>query len=127
MTRQKAGFKWADLINAKGNALVEWKRFLSNDVATQMARIWRISRGKAMLKRIIDAIACYKHTFEEGDIITSEIVWTRLIDAENCLIGNKGMKAKSNEACYYKIEHGMARGEKPTYQSERQLQKMGSI
>ena len=37
----------------------------------------------------------------------------------NCLIGIKGMKVKSNEACYYKIEHKMGRGEQPAYQSER--------
>ena len=58
---------------------MECKRFLSNDVGTQKARIWRISRGKDMLKRIIDVI-------EEEDIITSKIAWTGLIDAENCLI-----------------------------------------
>ena len=44
-----------------------------------------------------------------------------LIDAENCFIGIKGMKAESNEAFYYKIKHGMPRGEQPTYQSERPI------
>ena len=72
---------------------MECKRFLSNDVGTQKARIWRISRGKGMLKRIIDAIACNGHTLEEEDIITCEILWTRLIDVENCLIGIKRMKS----------------------------------
>ena len=64
MIGQKAGFKWVEFINAQGNALVEWERFLSNEVGTQKARIWRISRGKGMLKRITDAIACYKNALK---------------------------------------------------------------
>ena len=31
------------------------------------------------------------------------------------------MKAGSNEACYYKIEHGMVMCEQPTYQTERPI------
>ena len=50
MIGEKVGFKWANLINAQGNALADWKRFLSNNVGTQKARIWRINRGKSMLK-----------------------------------------------------------------------------
>ena len=74
MIGQKAGFKWVEFINAQGNALVEWERFLSNEVGTQKAGIWRISRGKGMLKRITYAIACYKNTLEEEEVTTSEIV-----------------------------------------------------
>ena len=58
---------------------------------------------------------------EEEEITTSKIVWTRLIDVENCLIGIKGMKAESNEACFYKLEHIMVRGKQPTYQRERSI------
>ena len=68
MIGQKAGFKWANLINAQGNALADWKRFLSNDVGTQKARIWRINRGKGMLMRIIDAIARCRQTLEDEAI-----------------------------------------------------------
>ena len=121
MIGQKAGFKWAELINAQGNALVEWERFLSNDVGTQKARIWRISRGKGMLKRITDAISCYRNTLEEEEVTTSKTEWTGLIDAENCLIGIKGMKVDSNEVFYYKLEHGMIRDEQPTFQGERPI------
>ena len=63
----------------------------------------------------------YRHTLEEEEITTSKIVWTRLIDVENCLIGIKGMKAESNEACFYKLEHIMVRGKQPTYQRERSI------
>ena len=59
-----------------------------------------------MLKRITYAIARNKQTLEDEDIITSKIEWTGLVDARNYLIRIKGMKARSNEACYYKIEHG---------------------
>ena len=31
------------------------------------------------------------------------------------------MKAESNEACYYKIDHGMAICEQPAYQTERAI------
>ena len=72
-----------------------------------------------MLKRITYAIACYRNTLEEEEVTTSEIAWTWLIDAENCLIGIKGMKVESNEVCYYKLEHGMVRDEQLAFQSER--------
>ena len=39
-------------------------------------------RGKGMLKRITDAIACYRNTLEEEEVTTSEIAWTGLIDVE---------------------------------------------
>ena len=55
---------------------MEWERFLSNEVGTQKARIWRISRGKGMLKRITDAIACYRDTLEVEEVTTSAIEWT---------------------------------------------------
>ena len=105
MIGQKPGFKWANLINAQGNILADWKRFLCNDVITQKARIWRINRGKCMLMRITDAFARSGQILEDVAISPSKIEWTGLIDAENHLIGIKGMKAGSNEACYYKIEH----------------------
>ena len=60
-------------------------------------------------------------TLEDEDIITSEIEWIGLIDAGNYLIGIKGMKAGSNEACYYKIEHGMVICEQQAYQTERPI------
>ena len=86
MLVQKVGFKWANLINAQGNALVDWK-------STQKVRIWTISKGKSMLKRITYAITHSRQTLEDKDILTSEIEWTRLIDVGNYLIGIKGMKA----------------------------------
>ena len=119
MTRQKAGFKCANLINAQENALAGWKRFLSNNVGTQKSRIWRISRGKSMLKRITNAISCSRQTLEDEDIITLEIEWTGLIDVGNYLSGIKGMKVGSNETCCNKIDHGMAICEKPAYQTKR--------
>ena len=64
MIGQKAGFKWANLINAQGNVLANWKRFLSNNVGTQKARIWRINRDKSMLMRIVDAIARNRQPLE---------------------------------------------------------------
>ena len=73
MIGQKAGFKWANLINAQGNALVDWKRFLSNDVGAQKARIWRINRGKRMLMRIIDVIECSMQTLDDEAISSSGI------------------------------------------------------
>ena len=48
-----------------------------------------------------------RQTLEDEAISPSEIEWTVLMDVANYLIGIKGMKAGSNEACYYKIEHGM--------------------
>ena len=72
---------------------------MSNEVGTQKARMWRIRRGKDMLKRITYAIACYRNTLEEEEVTTSEIAWTGLIDVENCLIGIKGMEVESNEVC----------------------------
>ena len=60
-------------------------------------------------------------TLEDEDIITSEIEWIGLIDAGNYLIGIKGMKAGSNKACCYEIEHGMAICEQPTYQIGRPI------
>ena len=95
MIGQKAGFKWANLINAQGNALMDWKRFLSNEVGTQKVRIWRINNSKSMLM-IIDAIARNRKTLEEEAISPSEIEWKTLIDAGNYLIGIKGTKARSN-------------------------------
>ena len=74
-----------------------------------------------MLMRIKDVIARSRQTLEDEAISPSEIEWTGLIDAENYLIGIKGMKAGSNEACYYKIEHGMVMCEQPTYQTERPI------
>ena len=62
-----------------------------------------------------------RQTLEDEAISPSEIEWTGLIDAENYLIGIKGMKAGSNEACYYKIEHGMVICEQPAYQTERPI------
>ena len=47
--------------------------------------------------------------------------WTEFIDAENYIIGIKGTKAGSNEACYYKIEHRRVICEQPTYQTERPI------
>ena len=83
MIGQKAGFKWANLINAQGNALADWTRFLSNDMGTQKARIWRINRGyKCMLMRITNVIACNRKTLEDEVITPSEIEWTGLIDAK---------------------------------------------
>ena len=76
MIGQKAGFKWANLINAQGNALAHWKRFLSNDVGTQKSRIWRINTGKSMLMKLTDAIAHNKKTLEDEAISPSEIEWT---------------------------------------------------
>ena len=70
--KTKDGFKWTNLINAQGNALVDWKIFLSNDMGTPKARKWWISRGKSMLKRITDAIARSRQTLEDEDTITSE-------------------------------------------------------
>ena len=90
-------------------------------MGTQKARIWRINKGKGMLMRITDAIARSKQTFEDETISPSEIEWTGLIDAEKYLIGIKGMKAGSNEAFYYKIEHGMVICEQSTYQTERPI------
>ena len=52
MIRQKGGFRWADLINAQGNALVEWKRFMPNEMGTQKARLWRISRVKSCSREL---------------------------------------------------------------------------
>ena len=109
MIGQKPGFKWANLINAQGNTLAYWKRFLCNDVITQKARIWRINRGKGILMRITDAITYNRQTLEDEIISPSEIEWAGLIDAENYLIRIKGMTAGSNEACYYKLEHGMVK------------------
>ena len=121
MIGQKAGFKWANLINAQGNTLADWKRFLRNDVGTQKARIWRINRGKCMLMRITDAFARSGQILEEAAISPSEMEWTGLIDAENYIIGIKGTKAGSNEACYYKIEHRRVICEQPAYQTERPI------
>ena len=105
----------------KGIYLADWKIFLSNDVGTQKARIWRINRGKGMLMSITYAIARSMQTLEDEAISPFEIEWTGLIDVENYLIGIKGMKAGSNEACYYKIEHGMVMCEQPAYQTERPI------
>ena len=58
------------LNQCQGISLVEWKRFLSNEVGTQNTRVWTICRGKGMLKRITNAIACYRHTLEEKEIST---------------------------------------------------------
>ena len=88
-------------------------------MGTQKARIWRINRGKGMLIRITDAIARSKQTLEDEGISPSEFEWTTLIDAENYLIAIKGMKGGSNDACYYKIEHGMVICDQPAYQTER--------
>ena len=86
MIGQKAGFKWANLINAQGNALAYWKRFLSNDVGTQNVGIWRINKGKCMLMRITYNIARNMQTLEDEAISPSEIEWTGLVDAENCFM-----------------------------------------
>mgnify|MGYP007009099768 CR=1 FL=1 len=57
---------------------------------TQKARIWRISKGKRMVKRIIDAILCSMEDLEDKDIITLEIEWMGvLIDAGNHVSGSK--------------------------------------
>ena len=58
---------------------------------------------------------------EDEAISPFKIEWTGLIDVENYLIGIKGMKAGSNKACCYEIEHGMAICEQPTYQTERPI------
>ena len=73
---------------------MKWERFLSNEGGTQKARIWRISKGKGIFQRITNVIVCYWHALEKEEITTSAIAWTGLIDAENCLIGIKRMKAK---------------------------------
>ena len=86
---------------------MERESFVGGEVS-QKARIWRINRGKSMLMRITYVIACNRQTLEGEAISPSEIEWTGLIDAENYLIGIKGMKVGSNESCYYKIENGMA-------------------
>ena len=74
-----------------------------------------------MLKRITSAIARRRKALEDEDIITPEIEWTKLIDGENYITGMKGMKAGSNKACYYKIEHGMAICEQLAYQTKRPI------
>ena len=63
----------ANLINAQGNVLTYWNKFLSNDMTTQKARIWRINRGKSMLMKITYAIARNKKTLEDEGISPTEI------------------------------------------------------
>ena len=67
------------------------------------------------------AIARSMQTLEDEAISPFEIEWTGLIDVENYLIGIKGMKARSNEACYYKIEHRIVRCEQLAYQTEKPI------
>ena len=71
--------------------------------------------------RITDAFARNRQILEDATVSPSEMEWTRLIDAENYLIGIKGMKVGSNEACHYKIQYGMAICEQPTYQTEKPI------
>ena len=84
------------LNQCQGISLVEWKRFLSNEVGTQNTRVWTICRGKGMLKRITNAIACYRHTLEEKEISTSEIEYLR-IERHFSFVGSLGGSRKKME------------------------------
>ena len=64
---------------------------------------------------IIDAFAHSGQILEGATISSFEMEWTGLIDSENYLIEIKGMKAGSNDAFYYKIEHRMVICEQPPF------------